>query len=229
MKKIGIIGGMSWESTLLYYRIINEFISQKLGGLNSAKCILISVNFTEIKTLMDHGKWDKIALIMIDYAQILERAGADIILIGTNTVHAIANEIEKEIGISLLHIADATGEAIKDRNIKKIGLLGTRFTMEKNFYSDKLSDYGIKTIVPTKDERDFIDDVIFNQLCIGEINQSSKKKLLIIIESLAQKGAEGIVLGCTELPLIIEAEDIKIPLFDTTRIHAETAVNLALV
>ena len=224
-KTIGLIGGMSWESTLEYYRIMNEMISEKCGGLHSAKCIIYSVDFEEIKILMDQNRWEDIIRIMIDSAQKLEKAGADVVLICTNTIHKIADKVQNEIGIPLLHIADATGEAIVEQEIKKIGLLGTKFTMEGDFYKDRLSEYRIKTVIPNKDERQFIDNIIFNELCLGKIEQSSKNRLDEIINDLVD-GVGGIVLGCTELRMLVESASV--PLFDTTEIHAKAAIEYSL-
>jgi aspartate racemase len=228
MKIIGLIGGMSWESTLEYYRIMNEIISEKCGGLHSAKCIIYSVDFEEIKILMDQNRWEEITSIMIDYAQKLELTGADAVLICTNTIHKIVSEVQNKIGIPLLHIADTTGKVIEEQGINKIGLLGTSFTMEEDFYKDRLLEYGIKTIIPNKDDCEFVNKVIFEELCLGEVKQSSKNRFIEIAEDLARRGAGGIVLGCTELPMILEAEGSSIPLFDTARIHIEAAIEYAL-
>ena len=227
-KTIGLIGGMSCESTLEYYRIMNEIISEKCGGLHSAKCIIYSVDFEEIKTLMDQNKWQEITSIMIDYAQKLELIGADAVLICTNTIHKIADKVQNEIGVPLLHIADATGKVIKEQGINKIGLLGTSFTMEEDFYKGRLLEYGIETIIPNKDDREFVNNVIFEELCLGKVKQSSKDRFIKIAEDFARRGAGGIVLGRTELSVILETKNSNIPLFDTARIHTEDAVRFAL-
>ena len=228
-KTIGLIGGMSCESTLEYYRIMNEIISEKCGGLHSAKCIIYSVDFEEIKTLMDQNKWQEITSIMIDYAQKLELIGADVVLICTNTIHKIADEVQNEIGVPLLHIADATGKVIEEQDINKIGLLGTSFTMEEDFYKGRLLEYGIKTIIPDKDDREFVNKVIFEELCLGEVKRSSKDRFIEIAKDFARRGAGGIVLGCTELSMILETKDSDIPLFDTARIHIEAAIECSLI
>ena len=229
MKKIGLIGGMSWESSLEYYRIINETVKQKLGGLHSAECIMYSVDFDEIEKLQHQGKWQDLTKIMIDCAQRLEKAGANLIIICTNTMHKMAKEVESSINIPLLHIADATAEKIKGKGFKKVGLLGTKFTMEEDFYKGRLIDkHAIEVIIPNSEEMQIIHDIIFNELCLGEIKETSKEQYKKIIINLAGKGAEGVILGCTEIPLLIKQEDVEVPLFDTTRIHAEFAVDYAI-
>lgn len=229
MKTIGLIGGMSWESTIEYYRIINETTKSKLGGLHSSKCIMYSVDFQEIEELQHQNKWDELTDIMVNAAQKLKDGGADFIIICTNTMHKMARDIENNIGIKLLHIAEATGNQIIKREMKKVGLLGTKFTMEGNFYKDVLKDkFDIDVVIPDEDEREVIHEIIYEELCRGEINDSSREKYIRIIESLTLKGAEGIVLGCTEIPLLIKQKDVSIPIFDTTTIHAISAVECAL-
>lgn len=229
MKTIGLIGGMSWESTLEYYRIINETTKLKLGGLHSSKCIMYSVDFQEIEELQHQNKWDELTDIMVNAAQKLKDGGADFIIICTNTMHKMASDIENNIGIKLLHIAEATGNQIIKREMKKVGLLGTKFTMEGNFYKDVLKDkFDIDVVIPDEDEREVIHEIIYEELCRGEIDDSSREKYIRIIESLTLKGAEGIVLGCTEIPLLIKQKDVSIPIFDTTTIHAISAVEFAL-
>lgn len=229
MKKIGLIGGMSWESSLEYYRIINETVKQKLGGLHSAECVMYSVDFDEIEKLQHQGKWEELTQIMIDCAQRLEKAGANLIIICTNTMHKMAEEVESSITIPLLHIADATAEKIKEKGFKKVGLLGTKFTMEEDFYKGRLIDkHAIEVIIPNSEEMQIIHDIIFNELCLGEIKETSKEQYKKIIRNLAKKGAEGVILGCTEIPMLIKQEDVDVPLFDTTRIHAEFAVDYAI-
>ena len=217
MKIIGLIGGMSWESSLEYYRIINERIKQKLGGLHSAKSLMYSVDFEEATKLM------------IDAAQRIERGGADFIVICTNTMHMMAEEMQQNIKIPLLHIVDATAEKIKASGYKKVGLLGTKFTMEEHFYKGRLIEkYNLEVIIPDEAERQFVHDVIYKELCLGIIQQNSKNRFKTIINNLSKNGAEGVILGCTEIPLLIKQEDVSAPLFDTTRIHAESAVDFAL-
>lgn len=229
MKTIGLIGGMSWESSLEYYRIINEKIKEKLGGLHSAKCVLYSVNFAEIEKLQRAGKWEDATEIMIDAAQRVEKAGADIVLICTNTMHKMADEVEKSVDLPLLHIADVTAKEIKSKGLGTVGLLGTRFTMEQDFYKGRLENrHNIGVIIPEEEERESVHNIIFNELCLGIVKKESKEKVKRIIENLVVQGAEGVVLGCTEIPLLINAEDSPVPLFDTTYIHASQAVEFAL-
>jgi aspartate racemase len=230
MKTIGLIGGMSWESSIEYYRIINETVRAKLGGLHSAKSIMYSVDFAEIEALQHQGKWDEATDLMIAAAQRVENGGADFVVICTNTMHRMADEVQKQIKIPLLHIADATAEQIKAQGLKKIGLLGTRFTMEEDFYRGRLSEkHGLEVIIPTERERDIVHRVIFDELCLGEIRQPSKEQYVSIMDHLVRDGAEGIILGCTEISLLIQEEDSQVPLFDTTKIHAVAAVEYALL
>jgi aspartate racemase len=229
MKIIGLIGGMSWESSAEYYRIINEKIKEKLGGLHSAKSLIYSVDFEEIERLQHQGKWQELIEIMVDAAKRLESGGADFIVICTNTMHKMADEIQKSVKIPLLNIADATAEKVKDRGIKKVGLLGTKFTMEENFYKGRLIDkYGLQVLTPNEQERQIVHDVIYKELCLGIVNPESKKKFIEIIKNLVSDGAEAVILGCTEIPLLIKQDDVEIPIFDTTRIHAEAAVEWSI-
>ncbi|EHI98987.1 aspartate racemase [Clostridium sp. DL-VIII] len=230
MKTIGLIGGMSFESTLDYYRIINETMRLKLGKLHSAKCILYSVDFEKIEVLQHENKWDELTCIMIDIAKKLKNSGADFIVICTNTMHKMAKDIEEKAQIKVLHIAEATGEEIIKSKIKKVGLLGTSFTMEQDFYKKVLKDnFNIDVIIPSREEREIIHKIIYDELCKGIINEESKDRYIKIINSLASNGAEGIVLGCTEIPLLIKQKDIDIPLFDTTTIHSISAAEFALI
>ena len=229
MKTIGLIGGMSWESTSEYYKIINETVKERLGGLNSAKCIMYSVDFEEIASLQHQGEWEKLTKLMIRFAQQLERAGADFIVICTNTMHKMAREIQDNINIPLLHIADATAERIKEQGLRKPGLLGTKFTMEEDFYKKRLKEkYNLDVMIPSNTDREIIDSVIYNELCLGIIRQSSKEKFKDIIRRLVSNGADGLILGCTEIPLLISQKDVEVPLFDTTAIHSKAAVEFAL-
>lgn len=229
MKKIGLIGGMSWESSLEYYRIINETIKQKLGGLHSAKCILYSVDFAETNTLQHEGKWKDLTELMIEAAQKLEKAGAEFIVICTNTMHKTAGDIQNNVNIPILHIADATAEKILSKGLRKVGLLGTKFTMEEDFYKRRLKErFDIEVIIPDSNEREIIHNIIYNELCLGILKHSSKERFQKVIKNLAANGAEGVILGCTEIPLLIKEEDVDIPLFDTTNIHAKSAVEFAL-
>ena len=229
MKTIGLIGGMSWESSLEYYRIINETIKEKLGGFHSAKSIMYSLDFEEVEKLQHQGKWDEATRLMIDAALRIEKAGADFIVICTNTMHKMAEEVQKSINTPLLHIVDATAEKIKARGVRKVGLLGTRFTMEEDFYKGRLlKKHGIEVIIPEEEGRRIIHDILYKELCLGEIKKLSRDKFKEIIESLVIEGAKGIILGCTEIPLLIDQENFEIPLFDTTTIHAKKAVEYAL-
>jgi len=229
MKTIGLIGGMSWESSLEYYRIINETVKEKLGGFHSAKCLMYSVDFEEVEKLQRNGKWDEATALMIDAAQRVKKGGADFVVICTNTMHKMAEEVQSSINIPLLHLADVTAERIKAQGLKKVGLLGTKFTMEEDFYKGRLiKKHGLEVMIPDDEEREAIHNILYNELCMGEIKKISKDKFKKIIDNLVLKGAEGIILGCTEIPLLIDKEDYEIPLFDTTRIHAEEAVEYAL-
>ncbi|WP_417665442.1 aspartate/glutamate racemase family protein [Pseudidiomarina sp.] len=228
MKTIGLIGGMSWESTQTYYRLINQKVREQLGGLHSAKLILYSVDFAEIEPLQHAGDWAGTADILTEAAQALESAGADFIVLCTNTMHKVAPEIELGVNIPLLHIADATAKALQHDDIKAVGLLGTKFTMEQEFYRERIEDYGICVVVPDAKQRDRVHSVIFKELCLGETNKKSKADYLEIIDSLAHSGAEGVILGCTEIGLLINSSDTKVRLYDTTEIHAEQAVKFAL-
>jgi aspartate racemase len=229
LKNIGLIGGMSWESSLEYYKIINETVKQRLGGLHSAECLMYSVDFHEIEVLQHQNKWEELTDIMVNAAERLKIAGADFIVICTNTMHKMAGDIESRAGIKVLHIAEATGEKIVQKGIRKVGLLGTKFTMEGDFYKKVLIEkYNIDVVIPDEADREIVHEIIYGELCKGIINEASKKKYKKIIESLALKGAEGVVLGCTEIPLLIKQEDVDIPVFDTTTIHAVSAVEFAL-
>lgn len=229
MKTIGLIGGMSWESSIEYYRLINEGIREKLGGLHSAVSLMYSVDFAEIEALQHADMWAEATRDMIDAAQRLEKGGADFVVICTNTMHKMADEMQKNIGIPILHIADASAERIKARHFHKVGLLGTMFTMEEDFYKGRLEKkHGLEILVPGKEDREIVHQVIYDELVLGKIEASSKKQYRRIIDDLVQNGAEGILLGCTEIGLLVKEEDSKVPLFDTTLIHAEAAVEYAL-
>jgi len=229
MKTIGMIGGMSWESSIEYYRIINEAARDALGGLHSAKSIMYSVEFAEIEALQHAGRWDEAARILIEAAQSLEKAGADFVLICTNTMHKLYDDVQRQIRIPMLHIADATAEVIKSAGIGRVGLLGTRFTMEKDFYKGRLIEkYDLEVIIPTSSEMDQVHRVIYDELCAGMIEPSSKLIYAGIIKRLVAAGAQGIILGCTEIGLLVKQADSSVPLFDTTEIHANAAVKYAL-
>lgn len=228
MKTIGLIGGMSWESSIEYYRIINEYTKSKLGGLHSAKSVMYSVDFAEIETLQHQNRWDEAADAMVAAAQSVERAGADLVVLCTNTMHKLADVIEANIDIPFLHIADATAARIKAQGIQKIGLLGTKFTMEQDFYRGRLVDlHGLDVVVPDADARDVVHQVIYDELCLGIIKPESKRQYVEIMQQLVDAGAEGIIAGCTEIELLVDENDTTVPLFPTTRIHAEAAVEAA--
>jgi aspartate racemase len=229
MKTIGLIGGLSWESSKEYYRIINETVNERLGGLHSARCILYSLEFAEIREIQQTKVSNELAKILVDAARKLEGAGAEIVLVCANTMHKFAPEIQQEIHVPVLHIADATAEKIRQKGLKRVGLLGTGTTMEEDFYKGRIREkFGIDVLVPDKDDRDLIDGVIFDELCVGKMKPSSKERFKEIIAKLVENGAEGIILGCTEIPLLIKQEDVNVPVFDTTEIHAKAAVEFAL-
>lgn len=229
MKTIGMIGGMSWESSIEYYRIVNEAVKEKLGGLHSAKSLMVSVDFAEIEALQHAGDWEAATQAMIEVAQQVEAGGADFVIICTNTMHKMADDVEAAIGIPLLHIADATAEAIKAQGLKKIGLLGTNFTMEEDFYRGRLvKKHGLDVIIPEADDREIVHRIIYDELVLGEIKSESREAYKEIIEKLIAEGAEGIILGCTEIGLLVKEEDSAVPTFDTTTIHAVSAVKYAL-
>lgn len=229
MKTIGLIGGMSWESTREYYRIINEETKRILGGFHSAKCILYSVDFAEIEKLQHEDRWEELTGIMVRAAHTLENAGADFILICTNTMHKMADDVQRSISIPLLHLVDTTAEQIRQDGLNKVGLLGTKFTMEQDFYKGRLSNrFGIEVVIPENEEREFIHRVIYDELCLGVVNLTSKERFLEIIRNLIDHGADGIVLGCTEIPLLVRQVDIPVRIYDTTEIHAKAAVTFAL-
>ena len=228
MKTIGLIGGMSWESTVPYYRIINEEVRDRLGGLHSAKLILYSVEFDEIEKCQSTGSWEKSGEILGSAAQGLESAGADFILICTNTMHKVAPQVASMVQIPIVHIADATADELEKCGVQTVGLLGTKYTMTENFYKQKLIDRGIDVIIPDEAEADVINNIIFHELCMGEIRTDSRKKFQEIIDRLKEQGAEGVILGCTEIGLLVHQADSPLPVFDTTLIHAKRAVELAL-
>ena len=228
MKTIGLIGGMSWESTVTYYEVVNEVVKERLGGLNSAKVLLYSVNFEEIEKRQASGDWDECAEILGTAAQNLEKAGADFIIICTNTMHKVAPQMQEMIHIPIVHIAEATADELKKKEIKKVALLGTKYTMTQDFYRGKLVETGLEVLIPDEEGVAMINDVIFNELCLGVLKEESKAAFVKEIEKLAEQGAEGVILGCTEIGLLIKQEDVKIPVFDTTMIHATKAAEMAL-
>jgi aspartate racemase len=228
MKTIGMLGGMSWESTASYYKALNEGVKKLLGGLHSAKICMYSVDFDEIEKLQHQGKWRETAEILSEAAISVEAGGADFLLICTNTMHKVASEIASRISIPILHIADATADRLQRDNINCVGLLGTQFTMEQDFYKGRLSDkYNIKVLIPDTRERKIVHSVIYSELCLGKINESSRDEYIKIIDNLYAQGAEAIILGCTEIALLVQQKHTSVPLYDTTEIHAAEAVKLA--
>lgn len=225
MKTIGLIGGMSWESTATYYRLINEGVKKSYGGFHSAKILLYSVDFAEIEKLQVAGKWEEAGQLLSNIASRLERAGADCMMICTNTMHKVADQVASSIRIPLLHIADATAERIVEDGVKKVGLLGTSFTMEQEFYRGRLEGrYGLQVLVPEESERKIVHDVIFNELCLGQVREKSRMEYRRIAEKLLRRGAEAIILGCTEISLLLRSKDSGLRLYDTTALHAERGV-----
>jgi len=229
VKTIGLIGGMSWESSIEYYRIINESVREKLGDLHSAKSLMYSVDFAEVEALQHQGKWEEATRLMIEAARHVEVGGADFVIICTNTMHRMADEVQEHIGIPLLHIADATAENIKMRGLGRVGLLGTKFTMEEEFYKGRLvNKHGLEVLIPGPEDRDVVHQVIYDELVVGKIRPASKARYIRIMEGMVAGGVEGIILGCTEIGLLVGPEDVRVPVFDTTRIHAVGAVEYAL-
>ena len=228
MKTIGLIGGITWHSTMDYYRLINELTNQRLGGVHSARIILHSLEFDEIKTLTQQLDWDALADLMKFHAKKIEAAGAECLLIGANTMHHIADIVQDAINIPLIHVAGAVGEVIKERHIKQVALLGTKYTMQMNFYKSRLAQKGIAVLIPGEEDIVFIDDAIYNEMAKGQFLPQTGKRFISIIESLYRKGAEGVVFGCTEIPILVKQEDCSLPIFDSALIHASAAVDFAL-
>ena len=228
MKTIGLIGGMSWESTVTYYQLINEYVKEKLGGLHSAKILLYSVEFAEIEACQASGDWDKSARILTDAALALEGAGADFILICTNTMHKIAPQMQRELHIPVVHIAEATAEALRAGGVTRAALLGTKYTMQQDFYKDKLAAAGIEVLIPEGKDIDIVNSIIFDELCVGDIRESSRREMVRITAALAARGAQAVILGCTEIGLLVRQQDTPVPVYDTTVIHARKAAQLAL-
>ncbi|KFF06223.1 aspartate/glutamate racemase family protein [Flavobacterium reichenbachii] len=229
MKKLGLVGGISWVSTIDYYRFINEGINEKLGGLNFAECIIYSLNFDDFQRNNTNGDWDATFELLLNACRSLEKSGADAIVLCANTAHAVSDQLEKEIKLPIIHVATATANEINKQGLKKVGLLGTKFTMEMDFYFKKLAENNIEAIVPfLQEERDFIQQTLKEELGRGIIKEQTKRAYLSIIEKLIENGAEGIILGCTEIPLLISQDDVSVPVFDTTKIHSKEAVNFAV-
>ena len=228
MKRIGLIGGMSWESTAEYYRLVNELVRERCGGLHSAECLLWSVDFATVEPLQAAGRWADAGDLLADAAKALEGSGADLLVLCTNTMHKVADAITDAVSIPLLHIADTTAEAVTAAGLGTVGLLGTAFTMEQPFYADRLADHGVSVLVPDADDRAVVHRVIYDELCLGVVSDSSRAAYQEIVQRLVARGAEGVILGCTEIELLISLDDSSVPLFPTTRLHAEAAVDLAL-
>lgn len=228
MKTIGLIGGMSWESSAEYYRVMNEEVKRRMGGLHSARILMLSVDFETIRRHMLVDDWEGAGARLAEVARTLEQGGADLIVIGTNTLHMVAPQVAAAVSVPVLHIADATAEAVKAARATRVGLLGTIFTMEREFYRGRLAEHGLETIVPDRADRELVDRVIFDELCKGEFNDASRREYLRIIDSLARQGAQVVILGCTEIGLLVRPGDTEIPVLDTCRVHAVTAIDAAL-
>lgn len=228
MKKIGLLGGMSWESSLEYYRIMNELVKSKLGGSHSVKCLLNSFDFHEIEEMQHKGEWEALTDLMVNEANYLKMAGAECIVICTNTMHVMAPDIEKNTGLKVIHIADAAGDEIVKRNVKKVLLLGTKFTMEGDFYKERLENKGIEVVIPNESDRQLVHDIIYNELILGVLKPESKQQYIKIINKTIEEGVTGVVLGCTEIPLLIKQNDVAMEVFDTTEIHSRAAVEYAI-
>ena len=229
MRAIGLIGGMSWESTLPYYRRINELVQQRLGGLHSARLVLLSVDFHDVEVLQSSGDWDGAGRMLAEAARSVETAGADCVVLASNTMHKVAHTVEDAVDIPLLHIADVTAVAIGHAGISTVGLLGTRFTMEEGFYRDRLkAGFGISAVIPEAADREFVNRIIYTELCCGVISEASRARFYDIIGRLVEQGAEGVILGCTEIPLLVRPADVAVPVFDTGELHARAAADFAL-
>jgi aspartate racemase len=223
-----MLGGMSWESSAVYYRLVNELVRERLGGLHSARCVLLSVDFAEIEALQVSGRWDEAGALLAGTAAQVEAAGADILLLCTNTMHKVADQVAAAVGIPLVHLADATAAAVLAAGVSTVGLLGTAFTMEQGFYRDRLASHGLTVLTPEADDRAVVHSVIYEELCLGVVSEASRAAYIAVIERLVAAGAEGVVLGCTEIELLIGQADSPVPVFPTTRLHVEAAVSRAL-
>ena len=229
MKTIGLIGGMSWESTVTYYQVVNRFVASRLGGLHSARVAMHSVEFHELQELQHEGRWEEVGTLLADAARSVARAGADFLVLCTNTMHIVAPQIEAAVDLPLLHIADATAEHARERGVSKVGLLGTRFTMEEDFYKGRLQEqHGLEVVVPEEYDRAVVHRVIYDELCRGQVEAASRAEFQRIVGAMQRAGTGGVVLGCTEIGLLLRPEDAEVPLFDTARLHAEAAARLAL-
>jgi aspartate racemase len=228
MKRIGLLGGMSWESSAEYYRLLNEMVRDRLGGLHSAECLLFSVDFAEIEALQVEGRWDEAGRRLAEAAGVLERGGADLVLLCTNTMHKVADAVEQALTVPLVHLGDTTAGAVLSGGARRVGLLGTGFTMEQDFYRDRLASHGLDVVVPGPEDRALVHRVIYDELCVGIVNDDSREAYRAVIRRLVDEGCEGIIYGCTEIELLVGQEDSPVPVFPTTRLHAEAAVDLAL-
>ncbi len=228
MKRIGLIGGMSWESSAEYYRLVNELVRERLGGLHSADCLLLSVDFAEVEAMQAEGRWGDAARLLADAARVLEAGGADFVVLCTNTMHKVADAISEAVSVPLLHLADTTADAVTTAGISTVGLLGTAFTMEQSFYRDRLADHGLTVLVPPAEDRAAVHRVIYDELCLGVVSEGARTSYQDVIARLVDAGAEGVVLGCTEIELLIQQEHSPVPVFPTTLLHARAAVDLAL-
>ncbi len=228
MKRIGLLGGMSWESSIEYYRLVNELIADRLGGLHSADCLLRSVDFADIEVLQREDRWDEAGTRLAEEARALEAAGAELLVLCTNTMHKLAAEIEAAITIPFVHIADTTADAVRSAGLDTVGLLATAYTMEQAFYVDRMRDHGLDVLIPETADRKIVHDVIYDELCRGIVKDESREEYRRIMRGLAERGAQGVLLGCTEIDLLVGAEDSPVPVFDTTRLHAEKAVELSV-
>ena len=228
MRTIGFIGGMSWESTALYYRLANELVRERLGGLHSARCVLYSVDFADVEAMQTSGRWDDAALLLAKAAVSLEAAGAELLVLCTNTMHKVADQIQAAVDVPLVHLADTTAEAVTARGLQTVALLGTAFTMEQGFYRDRLAGHGLRVLTPDTADRSAVHRIIYDELCLGVVRQESRALLRDVIDRLVTGGAQGVVLGCTELELLVRAQDSPVPLFATTQLHVAAAVELAL-
>lgn len=228
MLRLGLIGGMSWESSALYYRLINEGVREALGGLHSADCLLLSVDFARVETMQAQGRWEDAAALLAAAARDLQTAGAELLVLCTNTMHKVAEEVQAAVDIPLLHLADATAREARAQGMQRVGLLGTAFTMEQDFYVGRLRSHGLGVLVPSEADRSIVHRVIYEELCLGEVRRESREDYLRIITGLARDGADGVILGCTEIELLVSQEDCHVPLLPTTRLHAEAAVRLML-
>jgi aspartate racemase len=228
VKRIGLIGGMSWESSAEYYRLINEIVRDRLGGLHSADCLMVSVDFARVEAMQVAGRWDDAALLLADAARVLEAGGADFVVLCTNTMHKVADDVASAVGVPLLHLADTTADAVLRAGVRRVGLLGTAFTMKESFYRNRLEDHGLDVVVPEATDRALVHRVIYDELCLGVVRDDSRAAYRGVIERLVDAGADGVILGCTEIELLVGQQDSPVPVFPTTTLHARAAVDLAL-